>query len=714
MLRTLGIIAQYLYLIRIPLFFAAATLVLAVLAFVGPSTVRNVMVTSGWLDLAVTSFLAVFSVALCVFTGTTIWNLASKRFRVPAFGGTRSRTAFRALPFLVCALPLLIALYVRSSSEARLERVTGILLGAAVTFVVLWVVERVRRWLVRLLAEPVGPPAHARGPLTQPFHRLGNALTRLTRWLGNGYYDPEFENGVRGRVEPGHALATVATLVLAVVYFAGYWAFDPGRSLLESPSIAFVLLLLMPLQVVLAGVTFYLDRYRVPVFLAVVAYVAAVFTIWRLDHYFPLQESPAMQAVPLADAVNARAAMQQAHDPGTKPILTVVAASGGGIQAAAWTARVLTGLQAEEGLGAGFARSIHLVSSASGGSVGALYFLEAIDSTLGAPLYQTLDDINRAAQASSLEATAWGWVYPDFFRLILPWGVNAFKDRAWAMERAWERSLLRLETGVRNTVTPGRASSLSDWASGVRRGVLPATIFNATVVESGRRLLVTPLDLGSISRGRGDLADRGVAALYGLSHFDLPMLTAARLSATFPYVTPIATARRTSGEPLPAWHVADGGYFDNFGVVTAAEWLVTLLEHEDRLWERFRRIVVVEIRAFPADETVEPPHRSGGWAYATWGPVRTVLKVRKSTQSVRGDFELEILSDRCPGFLESVVLAPDGIDPPLSWHLSEADKVAIDRAWEREREGAEVKRLKQLFQDPSDSSASCRVIDQTR
>jgi hypothetical protein len=400
--------------------------------------------------------------------------------------------------------------------------------------------------------------------------------------------------------------------------------------------------------------------------------------------------------------------MQQAHGDRAKPVLTIVAASGGGVQAAAWTARVLTGLHQDDGLGASFTRSIHLISSASGGSVGAMFFLESFDSTLGAPPLEALDNVNQAAQASSLEATAWGWVYPDFLRLIFPLGVDPLKDRGWAMERAWERSLLNMEDSVHNTLTQGRSSMLAEWASGVRRGVLPATIFNATVVESGSRLLVTPLDLSSVEYGERDLADRGLAALYGLTGFDIPVITAARLSATFPYVTPIATARPSSRDGRPAWHVADGGYFDNFGVVAAAEWLVTLLGHPDRLWERFRRIVVLQIRAFPEGEDLESPRGSGGWAYATWGPVRTVLNVRKSTQAVRGDLELAILSAQCPGFIEPVVLAPDSIDPPLSWHLSEADKAAIDAAWDRERDGDEVKRLKEVFRDRGDRSVSCR------
>jgi hypothetical protein len=56
-----------------------------------------------------------------------------------------------------------------------------------------------------------------------------------------------------------------------------------------------------------------------------------------------------------------------------------VAAAGGGIQAAAWTARVLTGLEeicAEKRPGR-FVQSLKLLSGVSGGSVGIMYFVTA-------------------------------------------------------------------------------------------------------------------------------------------------------------------------------------------------------------------------------------------------------------------------------------------------------------------------------------------------
>jgi hypothetical protein len=56
----------------------------------------------------------------------------------------------------------------------------------------------------------------------------------------------------------------------------------------------------------------------------------------------------------------------------------VVAVNGGGIQAAAWAAQVLAGLEEacrEEGCGREFDEEVRLISSVSGGSVGTMYFV---------------------------------------------------------------------------------------------------------------------------------------------------------------------------------------------------------------------------------------------------------------------------------------------------------------------------------------------------
>ena len=199
------------------------------------------------------------------------------------------------------------------------------------------------------------------------------------------------------------------------------------------------------------------------------------------------------------------------------------------------------------------------------------------------------------------------------------------------MEQAWKRQL----------TSPDRM--LSQWRTGLREGWLPAPVLNSTVVETGEQFLLTPLDLPPGWRTR-------------LFHdvypgYDLPVVTAARLSATFPWVSPIAQARGQEGSPPKGFrqlHLADGGYYDNFGVVTAVNWLRSLLpSHLDDL--RQRGVLLVLIRAFP--EAAEPRAGGGsararqGWLFATAGPLLTMYNVRTSTQAFHNNAEVGLLKE---------------------------------------------------------------------
>ena len=166
---------------------------------------------------------------------------------------------------------------------------------------------------------------------------------------------------------------------------------------------------------------------------------------------------------------------------GDERTLVVVCASGGGIQAAGWTVQVLTGLQKK--LGTSFTRAIGLISSTSGGSVGSRYFLDRFgDQGCPPPDEESLEKIFKSATEDSLGAVGWGLAYPDLFRAIgLPFLVNKYSDRAEAMEIDWQRHL----TNPKNT--------LADWRKQILDGKIPIPVFNATLVEDGRRFLITPM-----------------------------------------------------------------------------------------------------------------------------------------------------------------------------------------------------------------------------
>jgi hypothetical protein len=371
-----------------------------------------------------------------------------------------------------------------------------------------------------------------------------------------------------------------------------------------------------------------------------------------------------------------------------------VAASGGGIKAAAWTTRVLTGL--EENNPHIFGDSVRLISAVSGGSVGAMYFVSEYDAN-GGGLPSKAEDLEKAvarAEASSLDDIAWGLVYPDFLRIFVP----AFKhlDRGRALEAALTRELPNSEHHL--------FGPLSDWRQGVVEGWRPAVIFNATVVESGERFLLGTTDLAP-APGRTSLQDEHEFPQF--AGHDISLVTAARLSATFPYVSPAARP----DIPGTQIHAVDGGYTDNYGMATLIAWLDEALRaHRNPI----RRVLIIEIRASPP--TVEPPPLSWrGWPFQSYAPISAMLNVRDTGQLPRNQEELQILrrfAASCNIDIEDSVFEYPPEDAPLSWHLSPNDKKEIERIWgepDTEKHKQEVRAfLAAAALPPTPAPSACR------
>jgi hypothetical protein len=164
-------------------------------------------------------------------------------------------------------------------------------------------------------------------------------------------------------------------------------------------------------------------------------------------------------------------------------------------------------------------------------------------------------------------------------------------------------------------------------------------------------------------------------------------IVAARLSATFPYVTPAARRRAARGEA--AVHLIDGGYFDNSGVATALDWIDDCFGSPREPGTRasqVERVLLLMIDPFPRGEpTLEP---TGGWAAATLGPLLGVLAVRTGsqrahmTQSIRQQRAL-LAARGGPELVPLTVRA--GVDLPLSWKLTPGQQGLLDGAWDDRR-----------------------------
>ena len=643
----------YLYLGRVPLLTALLLVALAPLSlFSGLQTLlRGLFDLKPW---------GIFFVAMGSLLGA--WTLMITWWIVAAYGHLRFGVAPTGVEFppsrkatvlfALLAVPLWLgALY---ESVFSFTLVLGLAAGIAAAAFVLWAVNKISK-LPYLQRKTLGK----------------------RRKLGAGYHE-------NGDILRGHGLA-VSMFVAAVLVYLGVGLLKfllPGEGEQgATPSLAYVLLLAMVSCWGLAGTAFFVDLYRVPVIIPLGLWWILTSQVFPSDHYY-LVFPGSRPTTPPAELIQK----------GKTRRVIVVATTGGGIQAAAWTAKVLEGLEQKCRESASkachddpkiFGKSVRLISSVSGGSTGTMYVVNEYDPN-GGGLPDTLGTAYKESTRSSLDDVAWGLVYPDFFRTLMPFPFRF--DRGWALEQAWR--------GNTSKGQPDIAGGFAWWRDGANSGTIPGLLFNSTITELGDRLLLNTAGVapGAASKTFNDLGDK--PGFY--KDKDLAIATAARLSASFTYVTPVA---RSDGDRS---HMADGGYYDNYGMSTLIQWLRQGLPQGSPVKE----VMVVQIRAFPPD--AQPAQPSRGWLYQAIAPLDVMLSVRTAGQYAHNHDEFALLqqAQSAAGVnIYTSVFEFCQANAPLSWHLEARDITKLNNDWdtaEIQREWLKVERFLNGQSAPAD------------
>lgn len=436
-----------------------------------------------------------------------------------------------------------------------------------------------------------------------------------------------------------------------------------------------------------------------------------------------------------------------------RPKLVLIAVSGGGIRSAVWTGVVLEGLEktmpGEPGRAA-FRDHIRLFTGASGGMVGASLYVADFERNWpdrGEPRSTAEDEalefgpIAGTLAEQSLLPTVQTAVMRDFSRnlFVPPWKPVAY-DRGRSLEDKW-----MLNARARNYGPPGRTADELDAlrAAGRRlspfnrtfgdlyeleaQGLRPSLIYSPMLVEDSRRLLISNLDLGKLAVAVGPVARTpGEASfrvdgqysrsgieffkLFPNAHSTFQVGTAARMSATFPVVSPAVSL-----PTLPPRRVVDAGYFDNYGVDLAVMWLI---QNRVDLLKYCGGVALVEIRAFPLQERGLVFHPGGDPEHAEAAgiladavsfvstPLRAILRARGNASYHRNNELLAALDHAFntnvevdDPYFRRFVLELD-TDASLNWYLSSEEKQRVsDRFRVDEEVRNQVKALAEWLGD---------------
>lgn len=497
-------------------------------------------------------------------------------------------------------------------------------------------------------------------------HQLLTAIAAFTQdwriagWLGAGY---------TGEAWIGNLSALLTSLVTFGFYLGlGLLGWKELGKPHTVPALVGLQMVVLMMGWIGSATEFFLGRWHIPLLL-VIALWAFVNSFFKLaDHTYSMVDRAPEPAAEPARVLTANG----------RNCAIVVAAAGGGIQSAAWTAQVLEGLRGLHG--PAFDKALCLISSISGGSTGSACYVNWLANPAAAVAPTA------AASASSLDEVAWGLAWPDLWRLFLPWPFGLLIDRARAMEIAWSG----------NATMPGYPpqleSRLSGWNQPVAEGKLPALIMNSTMVEVGAPLLNGTSNVNAAHPDiTGGWMDGDTLHMIGNTKKDISVARAARLSASFPYVSPVARPDKANKQP----HMIDGGFYDNYGMATLTEWLDQALEadHAPGAAQQVSRVLVLEVSGFPPSDFKVPrtPKTHGGWLLQLIAPLITLANVRSAGQVSHRDIELKMLEAKwsCRGV--QIEDAKFDFDPPrhdgkrpvlpLSWHLMPLQIKAIRDEW---------------------------------
>ena len=276
---------------------------------------------------------------------------------------------------------------------------------------------------------------------------------------------------------------------------------------------------------------------------------------------------------------------KQGHE---KPKLVILNTSGGGLRSALWTFKVMRDLDSmTQGK---FSNSLHLITGASGGMIGASYYRDLLIDKSDGKIASTeatffLENISK----DLLNRIAFSISTSDiFFRMqkVEYNGQEYPKDRGYA----FEQQLIKNLNGSFD-------KSLGDYFEPERTAVIPTMIFTPTIVNDGRRLLISSQQLSflqqnhsSDSMGLNPIVENVEYQKFfaNSNPNDIRFTSVLRMNATFPYIMPMVTMPTN-----PGMQVMDAGIRDNYGTKTTITFIHAL---EDWIRENTSGVIIVKVR----------------------------------------------------------------------------------------------------------------------
>jgi MFS family permease len=355
-----------------------------------------------------------------------------------------------------------------------------------------------------------------------------------------------------------------------------------------------------------------------------------------------------------------------------KPVLVLVNVSGGGLRSAVFTYRVLQEL--EERTKGQIGTQTRMITGASGGMLGAAFYRELLIRNPESLRNDSLAEVQAEIISKDiLNSVGTSLVVGDLFFNPFKFEYNGYKypkDRGYAFETA-------LHNNTAN-ILDRKLSYYTDLEQGA---YIPSIVFSPTVVNDGRRMVISsvPMSFMCLS-GAHPNKPEDIDGIEFMRFFedqdaeDLRYSSAIRMSATFPYITPLV--RLPSN---PTIETIDAGARDNNGFELSVRYLY---QFKDWINRNTSGVVIIQINSdqLRSEELSEPfnPTIFHNLTRPISGVIASFGQMQEFNQAQLTTFTNEWM--RVPVEKIDFNLFSTDESVALNWHLTGKDKQKIREA----------------------------------
>ena len=375
---------------------------------------------------------------------------------------------------------------------------------------------------------------------------------------------------------------------------------------------------------------------------------------------------------------------------GEKPKMIFIDVSGGGLRSALWTFHVLS--IADSLLNGRLLRNTMVINGASGGMIGASYYRELYNRHIYSPINSWQRYFYESKISKDvLNPIAFSVVVNDLFVNMERFSDGNYqysKDRAYEFEKQLNENT--------NYIMDNR---LKDYKFAEENAEIPMMIFTPTIVEDGRRLLISPMNISYLINHNlhNHLAFQPLPdaveytrLLKNQNAMNTRFMSIIRMNSTFPYILP-----NVSLPTRPVMDVMDAGIRDNFGLKTSLKFLYVF---RDWIADNTSGVIFLQIRDTHKQSPVEESNENS-LLNRIFTPLGTIYSNYMKFQDYNIDELMQLSSSWFNNKIDWITFQlPNSKEQvSMNWHLTTREKLIITESTKFQDNKDNFDKLKELM-----------------